>query len=436
MKGNYGLKTALIIILVLLATYLVAYGSDTLKLPAVDNIRFGTDIKGGVYARLYPETTAEVTQEQLDSARIIIEARLDSIGILDRSVYTEPENNRIVLEIPWKPGETDFNPQAVVDELGKTALLTFREVDEDKIDDEGKYLPTDRIVLSGDDVRNATPQVNPNTRTMEVALELTEDAAIRFEEATGRLVNKPIAIFMDEIFISAPIVNSKITRDSSPVITLNERNMDAARKESKELADTIRAGALPFRLEARDLKSISPILGEGALKVAVNAGIVAFIIVVLFMILYYRLPGIIASLALFALVIFQMLAIAGLKITLTLPGIAGIILSVGMGVDANIIIFERIKEELKTGKTLRTAIDLGFKRALAAIADANITTIISAVVLYWLGSGAIRGFAITLGLGVALSFFTAVTVTRIIARAVSGIESMTNKWLYGVGGGK
>ena len=266
---------------------------------------------------------------------------------------------------------------------------------------------------------------NPILRSCSY-LELHKEGAEKFAEATKRLYLKPIAIFMDDVLIVAPTVNSVIT-DGNAQIT-GQRTA----KEAGQLADTIRAGALPFRMVAKELNSVSPILGEGALKVTIRAGIVAFILVALFMIIYYRLAGLIADIALVGLVVITLLMISAIGITLTLPGIAGIILSIGMGVDANVIIFERIKEELKNGKTIGAAVDDGFRRAFTAILDSNVTTILTAAVLYWLGSGPIKGFAITLGMGVALSFLTGVTATRIMLKSIVGSKFAKNPKLYGV----
>ncbi len=431
MKKNSSLNFIFIILILGLVTYLVAYGSPALGIESVNNIRLGIDIRGGVYTQLYPDAgLGSVTSDQLDSAKRIIDTRLDSKGIFDRNVTIEHEHKRIIVEIPWKPGEKDFNPQATVDELGKTALLTFQEVDEELKDEDGDYKPTGNIILQGDDVKNAAPQQNRDTGKMAVGLELTSDAGERFAEATGRLIGKPIAIFMDDELISAPVVQTKISGGNA-IITLGGVTYQEAIKEAKRLSETINAGALPFRMVAKDLRSISPILGEGALKVAVNAGIISFMIVFLFMIAYYRLPGLLANIALYGLVVLELLLISAMRVSLTLPGIAGIILSIGMGVDANIIIFERIREELKSGKTLKASIDVGFKRAFAAILDANTTTLISAVVLYWLGTGPIKGFAITLGLGVILSFLTAITASRIMLKSVANIDMAKKRWLYG-----
>jgi protein-export membrane protein, SecD/SecF family len=381
----------------------------------------------GFISQVYhPKDGSKPSKDDLETAKVIIGKRLDAKGVLDRNITTDPDNGYIIVQIPWKKGETDFNPQKSIDEIGKTALLTFQEVDETKKDTNGNYLPTGKIVIEGTMVTKAGTETNSQTGSVDVSLSLNDEGAKKFAEATGRLIGKPIAIFMDDTLISAPTVNTQITGGQA-VIT-GQRTA----KEAGELASTIKSGALPFKLEAKQVNSISPTLGEGALKVCVTAGFWALIFVWLFMLLYYRLPGILANIALLAHTVIQLLMISWLGITLTLPGIAGVILTIGMGVDANIIIFERVKEELRNGKTLKTAIDLGFKRAFSAILDANMTTLISAIVLYFFGTGSIKNFAITLGLGVALSFLTAIVVTRIMLKSVSNLNIAKHHKLYGV----
>jgi preprotein translocase subunit SecD len=430
-NNRFGLFVVILIIGIL--TCLAFFGVPSLNIPNISKARLGIDIKGGISTTLYPDLPdgEKPTDKELSSARKIIETRLDNKGIFDRNITVENENGRIIVEIPYKQGEEDSNPQKAIDEIGKTALLTFQEVDEEKFDGylpngSKNYLPTGKIIIEGKHVEDAGVATDPQTGGIDVILKLSNEGRDKFAEGTERLIGKPIAIYMDDQLIIAPIVQSKIT-DGNARIT---GQRDA--KEAGELADTIRAGALPFRLVAKELNSITPILGEGALRVAINAGIVAFIAICLFMILYYRLPGLLADIALLGLVVSELCLITWLGISLTLPGIAGIILSVGMGVDANVIIFERIKEELRSGKTLRASIDLGFKRAFSAILDSNITTLIVAVILYWLGTGPIKGFAITLLIGVALSFVTAITASRIMLRAVSTFNFAKNHRLYGV----
>jgi len=426
MKKNYGVKFALVVLVIVVLTYLLAAGPEIgkWKIKGINDLRYGIDIKGGIYTTLYADAE-DPTLEQLETAKEIIEKRLDNQGIFDRNVTIEEENDRIIVEIPWKSGETNYNPQSAIDELGKTALLTFQEVDESLVDENGKYLPTGKIVLHGSNVKDAQVVRNTNTGAYEISLELNEEGKEDFAEATGRLIGKPIAIFMDDELIIAPIVNEQIPNGEASIS--GRYTLD----EAAELAALIRAGALPFRLVAKHVDSISPILGERALNVTALAGVVAFILIAIFMTLYYRLPGFLASVALFALAVFTLISLAWTGISVTLPGIAGIILSLGMGVDANVIIFSRIREEMKSGKTLNTAIDLGFQRAFAAIVDGNVTTLITAAILYWLGTGPIKGFAATLFIGVILSFITAVTITKILLKFVSSLRFGKNKWLYG-----
>jgi preprotein translocase subunit SecD len=432
MRGNSGVKFIVVLLAIGILTYLTAFGAPAIGIPSVNEMRYGIDIRGGVNATIYPDLAEgqKATDDQLRQVKKIIDKRLESKGIFDKYVNIDDTYKRIVIEIPWKPGEKDHNPQKTIDEIGKTALLTFQEVDESKMGDNGKYLPTGKVIIEGKDIIDAIPTMDNETGGMAVSLKMNDTAKKSFAEATGRLVGKPIAIFMDDIEISHPVVNEPIV-DGNAQISMGRGNSKESAEEARELADTIKAGALPFRMVAKNVNSISALLGEGAKDVTVYAGVVSFILVCLFMIAWYRLPGLIASIALFGLVVGQLVFLQIFKVSLTLPGIAGIILSVGMGVDANIIISARIREELKSGKTLRAAIDSGFKRAFSAILDANVTTIITAVILYWLGTGPIQGFAFTLGLGVMLSFVTAVTASRIMLQTAAGVEAAKHHWLYG-----
>ncbi len=429
MKKNSVLKLFAVILVIIVCAFLLY---NELTNEERDGIRTGIDIRGGVSAILEPYIEeGSLTNEQigkgLNSAKTILDKRLDNKRIFDRSINIDTVNNRIIVEIPWASGETNFNPQDTIDELGKTALLTFQEVDPNKIDEFGQYLPTGIIVLQGTQVKDANPapdQDNPGRWV--VHLELDPSGIASFAEATGRLIGKPIAIFLDDQYISAPTVNTRI--DGGSAIITGQR--DAV--EAGQLAATIRAGALPFRLVATKVDSISPQLGMGAMGVAITSGIIGFILVCIYMLLIYRLPGLLANFALFGLVVLQLLFIAWTGASITLPGIGGIILAIGIGVDANVIIFERIKEELKAGKTLRASVEQGFKRALTAVLDSNVTTLITAAVLFMMGTGPIKGFALTLGIGVALSFLTAVVGTRLMLQAVTGVEFAKNKWLYGI----
>ncbi|NLO38963.1 MAG: protein translocase subunit SecD [Ruminiclostridium sp.] len=425
MKKNSVFMLFVVILLIAVFAFLAA---NELK---NDNVRTGIDIRGGVSAILEPDVqrgslTKDEMSKGLASAKTILDKRLESRQIYDKSVTIDDMNNRITVEIPWAKGETNFNPQETLDELGKTALLTFQEVDTDKVDENGNFLPTGRIVLQGTQVKDANPGRDPQTNEWVVMLDLDPSGTESFAEATGRLVNQYIAIYMDDEFVSVARVKQRIDGGSA-VITGQADSIEAG-----ELASTIRSGSLPFRLVATKVDSISPQLGQGAMDVAVTAGIIGFILVCLFMLIVYRLPGLLADIGLIALAVLTILSVAWTGISITLPGIGGIILAIGMGVDANCVIFERIKEELREGKTLRAAVDQGFDRAFAAVLDSNVTTLITGIVLYVMGSGPIRGFAMTLTIGVFLSFVTAVTATKIMLRSVTGVKVLKNKWLYGV----
>ena len=286
------------------------------------------------------------------------------------------------------------------------------------------------LIISGTDVVNARPELDSQGSRYQVVLNLNAEGQRKFAEATGRLVGERIGIYLNDQFISAPSVESRIDSPNA-VITLGTGGRRESLAEANRIANSINSGALPFTLTPIEINSITPVLGMSALDVMLSAAMFAILLVWIFMIVYYRLPGILACIALLLHVVIQVLFISWSGITLTLPGIAGVILTIGMGVDANIIIFERIKEELKIGKTLRAAIDVGFKKAIAAVLDANVTTFISGFILFLLGTGPVKSFAITLMLGVFLSFLTAITASRIMLKAVSRIEATKKRWFYG-----
>lgn len=439
MKGNYGIKSFLLILIIGFLTYIAIAG---LSIPGTeinfekvaDTIRYGIDIRGGVRAVLSAPAGINPTEEQMEAAKAVVDNRLDFQRVYDRTVLLEKSNKRIIVEIPWRQDEKEFDARKAINEIGMTAQLTFREVDETKVNENG-YLPLDdKIILQGNDVEKAAPEADPNSGMVFVSLKLSPEGAKKFEEATGKLVGKPIAIFMDDQLISAPTVDEKISGGNA-IIRMGGADTNEATKEATALANTINAGALPFKLEALQIESISAILGKSALNVILFAGLIAIILVGLFMLLYYRLPGIIADMALLFQIVAQVMIISSAGMSLTLAGIAGIILTVGMGVDANVIIYERIKEEMRAGKTVQASIDVGFKRAFVSVFDGNITTLIVAVVLYFLGSGPIQSFAFTLGIGVLLNFITAIFVSRTFLRLVSGFKPTKSRWLYGVKGG-
>jgi len=435
MRGRNAVKFFSILIITGILAWIAAFGSILgFDIKGVSDIRPGIDIQGGVDAKLYAVTEdgSIPSKADLEAAKIIIGKRLDSKSIFDRVLTTDTQKGYVLVQIPHKKGEA-FDPQKSIEEIGKTALLTFQEVDESKKDAAtGNYLPTGKNVIVGSDVKEATAELSQQDGSFYVALKLYPDGAKKFSEATGRLVGKPIAIFMDEDFISAPNVIQQISGGEATITVGGTNGSDAQQAEAKELAGLIKSGSLPFKLVAKQVNNISPTLGSNALAVSIDALVVAFILICMYMIFYYKLPGLIAAIALFLHTILELLALSWLEIIVTLPGIAGLILTIGMAVDANVIIFERVKEELRSGKTLRMAIDVGFKRAFTAVLDGNVTTLIAGVVLWKFGTGSIQSFAITLIIGVVLSFITAVTASRIMLISVSDLDIAKHHWLYGV----
>ncbi len=409
----------------------------------IDDIRWGIDIRGGVNATFKApedyETENTITEDDLNGAKSMIEQRLVSKNINDYEVYVDTATKAIIVQFPWQSGDTSFDPEQAVREIGETALLTFREKHE--IDADG--LPTgetkDKIVLTGADVEKASVWYNSEEKEQVVRLELKESGKEAFAEATERLNGDTISIWMDDTCISYPKVNEKIS-DGVAFISGSFTGTEAS-----DLANKINGGALPFKLEIDTLSTISPILGTGARDAMALAGLIAFIIIAVFMIVYYRLPGFVAVIALTGQVAGMFAAITGFfgfnhASSLTLPGIAGIILSIGMGVDANVISAERIKEELKAGRTIDGAVKNGFQRGFTAILDSNLTVIIVALILMavfgtWFGAtteGTVYSFGYTLLAGVIMNFIMACWATRLMTVSLSRFKCFRKPALFGV----
>lgn len=437
---------AIIIVFTTLAFFGIStsYGDiTTTYIKGVDDIRWGIDIRGGVDVTFTPPEGYDATPDEMAAAESIIKVRLVSQNITDYETYVDEAKDRIIVRFPWKEGETDFNPEQAVKELGETALLTFRENQ------------SGPVVIEGKHVKSASAEPSPDGRGSQVKLELTGEGAELFSDATGRLIGQQISIWMDDTMISAPRVDSQIPGGIA-YITGGVQGFDV--KEAKALADRINGGALPFKLETENFSTISPTLGFGARDAMVTAGVIAFILVAIFIIIMYRMCGVVASIALVGQVAGMIACLTGFfapfpSFTLTLPGIAGIILSIGMGVDANVITSERIKEELRNGKTLDGAIDSGFQRTFSAIFDGNITMVIVAIILMgafgppqsifnsllspifrWFGpsaTGAIYSFGFTLIVGVIFNFIMGVTASRLMLKSVSKFKPFKKPWLYG-----
>ena len=365
----------------------------------VEDIKLGLDLSGGV-SIVYQAEKEDVTDEEMATAVTIIQRRLDRKGWTEGEASRQGET-RIRVEIP---GIDDADE--AVKELGRTSQLIFAT-------EEGE------IVLTGEDVARASRNVGQVSQTgvaeSYVSLEFTNRGTQLFAEATAANIGKRILIIMDDTVVSAPVVNAVI-RDGKAIITGNFTD-----GEAEELAIQIREGSIPFNLTVMEMNNVGARLGTDAIQTSLFAALIGIALVLIFMLIWYRGCGLAANLALIIYIGLEIIAINALNITLTLSGIAGIILSVGMAVDANVIIFERMKEEIVMGKSLKASIKAGFSRALPAILDGNITTFIAGIVLYFMGTGTIRGFAQTLMIGIVISMFTAIFVTRTILQGFVGI---------------
>ena len=418
-------KSICILILVVLIVgglfFLALHGAGSAVQPVKEGVVLGLDLVGGseitYEAKVPAELSAEELKDGMEVARTMMQQRLDDLGYTEAACYISGER-RLVVEIP-----SVEDPEKAVKELGATAVVNF-------VDADGK------IWLTGSDIKDASYDNSPTDNTgvsrPHVVLKLTEEGRTKLKEASEKVLNRAdgnayLAIQMDGSEISAPYVNEVLDTDSV-VITMGSSVEDAA-EHALYLSKIIAAGRLPFELTTAKQQTIGASLGEKSLSTSLLAGLIGLILVMLFMIAVYRLMGVISCIALAAYAALFAVAISLLHVNLSLPGIAGIILTIGMAVDANVIIFERIKEELRLGKTLRFAIESGYKRAILAIVDANVTTMIAGFVLLWQGSGTILGFAKTLLIGVALSMFVMLVLTKVLLKTAVGLK-ITNLKLY------
>lgn len=450
--------TRVVIIAIVLALALWIDLSSGVQLSALGinrtfNTRLGLDLVGGVQALLeadLPESTS-ISAEDMDVARSIVENRVNGLGVNEALVQIAGER-RIVVELP---GETD--PERALITLRQTGLLEFVDMSALSVQEaillEGQTIGTD-FALGGETITGTqittstlgsqifhTIMTGTEIKTVgvttsqlgeyQVAFELKPDGAREFAEFTRNHVGQVLAIVLDKQVISTPSIQNPIT-DGQGVIT---GNFDV--NSANALSVQLRYGSLPIPLKIVETRTVGPSLGQDSLRKSLVAGLVGFAVVVLFMTLYYRLPGVIAVAA---LLIYGAIAFALFRyipITLTLPGIAGFLLSTGSALDANILIFERFKEELRNGRTLIQAIDLGFQRAWPSIRDSNIATLITSAILYWFastyGATIVKGFSLTLALGVAVSLFTALVVTRtLMSMTFNNFKPANNERWFGI----
>jgi preprotein translocase subunit SecD len=416
-KGKPVLWLCLFLVVMVLAAVVFLAGIPLSQVAGVYDIEpthqlisYGLDLTGGVFVVLEAdETQTAVTDETLDKAIATIRNRIDSMGLKEPTI-TKQGSNQIRISIP------DIkNQQEALDTIGKTALLEF-------------VSPEGDILLTGATVVNATYQAYEENGlpVHSVSLEFDADGRTAFADATEKYIGQAIAIKLDNETISNPVVQNKISDGNAQITGITSR------EEGVQLAQLIRAGALPVNFTPVQVQTIGPTLGQDSLQKSLVAGAIGIAAVIVFMVVFYRLPGFAAALGLVVYILLFLNIMAAFRVTLTLPGIAGIILSIGMAVDANVIIFERIKEDLSSGKTVRSSIESGFHRALTSIIDSNVTTVIAGSALFFFGSGTIRGFAVTLIIGVVVSMLTAVTLSRMLINLIVDALKLETPAVFGV----
>ncbi len=410
----------------LVATILIVVIAAAILFPVyADHAVLGLDLQGGVMVRL--EAPEGTTQEEMEAAKSVIENRINALGVAEPEVRLEG-NNRISVELP---GVEDAEEAVRV--IGTTAKLQFVRYDNGE------------VIVEGGQLKKASAYMNQEAMSANemygISLEFNSEGTRAFAEATSDLINtygtsdstrenRIIAIILDGQIISAPAVESAIPNGHAQI----SGSFDTY-ESAQSLAMMLQGGALPIDLTIVEKQTTGPQLGADSIAKSIKAAVIGIVALAIFMIIIYRVPGVIAT---FALLLYALLVIGAnvaIKATITLPVIAAFLLSVGMAVDANVIIFERIKEELRACKTLRVAIEAGFKKAFATIFDSNITTLLAAVILIAFGTGAVRGFAITLTIGILASMVTAITFTRFMLTTLVSSNLVRNPKLYGLKGG-
>ncbi len=439
----------LLILVVTLAAIQVAFRPVTLvgRAPSFGrpgiHMNLGLDLKGGSLLVLEGQDTPDVkaTPERVDAAMSVIERRIDQLGVVEPTVQRQG-SKRIIVELP---GIGD--PDRAIRLIGKTALLEFVDTAVQQLLEGATWSPdgktvtlpqppgslqpqpqpapartiqlTKKVIVTGADLEDARATFDQQTAQPVVSFQFRGKGAKVFEDHTGANIGKYLTIVLDNEVISSPVIQARITGGQGQIsgrFTL---------EEARDLAVLLRGGSLPIPVEVVEKRAVGPQLGRDSIDASIKAGWIATTAVLAFMLLYFGFLGLLADLALGVYLVVMVALLTALDATLTLPGIAGIILSIGMAVDANVIIFERVKEELRAGKSLRAAIGAGWNRAMSAILDSNVTTLLAGAVLFMLGSGPIRGFAVTLSIGVAVSMFSAIAVTRALVdgAAAAGLGS-------------
>ena len=379
-------------------------------------VKLGLDLKGGVYAVLEatPEDGGtEIDDETMNSLIEVLDRRINGIGVAE-SVVQKAGSNRVIIELPGISDTTE-----AINMIGKTALLEFKIMDE-----HGNLGPT---LLTGGALKKAQVGYG-NLGEPQINFEMKPEGAIEFARITRENVGKQLAIVLDGKVQTAPVIRTEIPGGTGSI------SGNYTVEEAKRTATLLNSGALPIKAEIVETRTVGASLGDESIAASMVAGKVAMALIGIFMIIFYRFPGIVADIALvcFGLITFALLQFIGA--TLTLPGIAGLILSAGMAVDANVIIFERIKEELGFGNTIRGAINAGFSKGFVAIFDSNLTTLIITGILFIFGTGPVKGFAVTLTIGTVASMFTAIVMTKVLLMVFVEVFHLNNPKLFGIRG--
>lgn len=370
-------------------------------------INLGLDLQGGAHIVLQAQPTEEreINDTVMTGIQSVIERRVNQLGLSEPLIQRQG-SDRIIVELPAVD-----SPNEAIETIGRTAMLTFKN-------------SAGEVLMTGEAVKDARADHDQYGRPV-IAFTLTDEGSDEFADITSRYIGKKIGIYLDNEQLTNPTVQAVIEERGQ--ITGYE-TIQAAEED----AILIREGALPVPVDVIETRTVGPTLGSISIQKSIRAGLIGLLLVAIYMVIYYRFPGVLAAVILAIYGLILMGTMAGLQATLTLPGIAGLILSIGMAVDANIIIFERIKDELKSGKTLRASIDAGFKRAYTTIIDANVTTIMTALILAYFTSGTVRGFAVTLGIGIIVSMFTAFFVTRNVIDIFAGSKLLRENKSFGV----
>ncbi len=408
-RGNLFKLLALIVVVAVLTVLSI---SPLTNPDPKKGIPLGLDIRGGVNLVLQAEPgpdQAKITKDDMDRAKVIVEKRVNAMGIAEPIIQVDYDKKRLLLDLA---GLKDIDEARRL--LSTTAKLTFRDPNDET-----------KVVLTGSDLKDARAAQDSRGRYV-VDITFNSEGAKKFADITTKNVGKSMAIYLDNTKQTDPVIQEAITNGAAQISGGYKTLAEAA-----VVANMLRSGALPVSLKIVQERSVGALFGAESLWKSLNAAKWGILFIFIFMLVYYRVPGLVAN---FSLVVYALIVLWTLwvfKAVLTLPGLAGFILSVGMAVDFNIIIYERLKEELRAGKRIRAAIDAAFNRAFITVIDAHVTTSIAAVTLIFLGTGAIKGFAVTLLIGIISSLFTAITFTRYVLRILAGLRSEQNPKLYG-----